>query len=171
MRTLAPQLGIRDPQVVALVTCMEADVRAGCPGGTLFGESISQALAHYVIARYSSAKPRPAPRWARLSPIQRARVVEYIRCHLGDAVRLPDLCRVANLGPRQLSVAFRKTMGMTPHQYVTRVRIDEAKRLLKDRGLPLAEIALSLGFASQSHFTQVFRAVTGTTPKRYQRDV
>ena len=77
--------------------------------------------------------------------------------------------RVADLGHRQFTVAFRRAVGVTPHRYVTRIRIEEAKRLLAARRLPLAEIALTLGFANQSDFTQVFHALTGITPKRYQR--
>ena len=61
-------------------------------------------------------------------------------------------------------------MGVTPHQYVMRERVGEAKRLLAKGHMSVAEVALTVGFASQSHFTDLFRRAVGTTPKRYQQD-
>ncbi len=60
-------------------------------------------------------------------------------------------------------------IDVTCHMYVLHERVNWAKRLLERRS-SLNEIALSLGFGSQSYFTQVFRKTTGTTPKRYQRE-
>jgi AraC family transcriptional regulator len=57
---------------------------------------------------------------------------------------------------------------MSPWQYVQARRVKRAQQLLADRKTSLAEIALSLGFSSQSHFTNVFREAVGVTPKAYR---
>ncbi|WP_250564893.1 helix-turn-helix transcriptional regulator [Adonisia turfae] len=58
-------------------------------------------------------------------------------------------------------------MGCSPYQYVLRCRVERAKRLLLQRKLSIADVALTVGFSSQSHLTQHFRRHVGTTPKRF----
>ena len=66
---------------------------------------------------------------------------------------------------------FKQVMGVAPHQYVNQQRIEKAKRLLKERSLTIAEIALESGFASQSHLNKLFRKYVGTTPKNYREQL
>ena len=77
---------------------------------------------------------------------------------------------MAELSPKHFLVAFRNSVGVTPHQYVIRERVREATRLLAARRMSVAEVALTLGFSSQSHFTEIFQKAIGTTPKRYQQE-
>jgi AraC family transcriptional regulator len=168
---LSPQPGIQDPQLAALVRAMEAEVKAGCPAGRLYGESLSLALAVYVSGRYSAtATTRQQPVKGGLSRRQRERVLDYIHANLESDLSLSALAAVAQLSPRYFSLAFRNSVGVTPHQYVIRERISEAERLLVARRMPVAEVAMTLGFASQSHFTKIFHRATGTTPKRYRQE-
>jgi AraC family transcriptional regulator len=101
---------------------------------------------------------------------QLQRVLDYIEARLGSDLSLTELAGVAELSPDHFSRAFRNSVGFTPHQYVIRERISAAKRLLAARRTPIAEVALALGFASQSHFTELFHRAVGTTPKRYQQE-
>src|SRR5262249_12785880 len=80
----------------------------------------------------------------------------------------------AELGPdgslgRLYAESLANSMGLAPHQYVLEQRIDRAKTLLSETALSLTEIAYRLGFASQSHFTAVFRRLTSTTPEAYRK--
>lgn len=99
------------------------------------------------------------------------RVCEYIDAHLHDEIMLVDLADTAGWSVRHFSRVFRQSTGQTPHNFIVRRRIDRAKDLLKARSLPLAEIALTCGFADQSHFTTAFRKVTGLTPLRWRNDL
>ena len=62
--------------------------------------------------------------------------------------------------------AFRKEVGLPPHEFLTQVRIRRAMKLLL-RGLPIAEVALETGFVDQSHLTNRFKRLVGTTPKQF----
>jgi AraC family transcriptional regulator len=133
----------------------------------------AQLLGAHLLRRYSSLAGRPVPRAdqkisAALSPTQVRRVREYIRVNLGRDIGLAELADQASLSPHYFSLLFKHTLGATPHRYMLRERLHEAQRLLVAGRMSISEVALSLGFADQSHFSQAFRKMTGTTPKRYQ---
>ena len=84
-----------------------------------------------------------------------------------DALPLADLAQDAGLSVRHLIRSFEAATGVTPHRYLTSIRIERARRLLRS-GTPPAEVAAATGFADQAHLTRVFRAAMGTTPGAYR---
>ena len=80
---------------------------------------------------------------------------------------LAELADVVSLSPRYFTKLFRTAFGTTPHRYVMRQRLAEGARLLARGRYDLADVAVRLGFCSQSHFTAAFRQVYGVTPHRY----
>jgi AraC family transcriptional regulator len=64
---------------------------------------------------------------------------------------------------------FKQSMGMTPTNYIAERRIERAKRLLQETEVPISEIALRVGFSSQSHFTSCFRRLAGLTPRSFRK--
>ena len=164
----AQKSGIEDPALASLMLLMEADVAAGCPNGRLYGESLSIALAAHIAARHSRKPVETLPRGALSRPVL-TRVLDFIRANLGRDLTITQLAAVADLSPHHFSLLFKRSVGVAPHQWVLHARVREAERLLLMRSMSVAEVALTLGFASQSHFTDVFRRLTGTTPKRYQQ--
>jgi AraC family transcriptional regulator len=97
------------------------------------------------------------------------RVRRYIDANLDGDLSLDMLAREAGLPPPTLTQAFTRVQGVTPHQYVMQRRVEQASGLLMSASLPLAEIALRTGFASQSHFSAVFKKVTSLTPNEFRR--
>ena len=95
------------------------------------------------------------------------RAMDYAETHLEEALSLAVLAEVAATGPFHFLRCFRDATARTPAVWVKARRVERAKRLLR-RPAPLAEIAFACGFASQSHFGQVFRAHTGMTPGRWR---
>lgn len=164
-----PQYAVSDPHVVALVLNMRDEIRAGCTTGKLYGEALSMALAARLRARYSRHKAAPlARRGLALSPRQVRRVREYIKNNLASNIGTRELADQVNLSPHYFSMLFKHAVGMAPHHYVLQERIHEAQRKLAAGSTSISELALTLGFSDQSHFSRAFRKVTGTTPKRYQ---
>jgi AraC-like DNA-binding protein len=96
------------------------------------------------------------------------KIVAFIDEHLNADVALSDMARLVDYSPDYLARLFKASFGVPPHQYVLRRRIERAKGLLLDRGRSIAEVAHACGFATQSHFTSVFKSRLGITPAAYR---
>jgi AraC family transcriptional regulator len=96
------------------------------------------------------------------------RVVEYVDEHLGAKITLQDLAEVAGLSRMHFAAQFRAAMGLRPHEYLLKRRIERAEELLKRANVPLVDIALSVGFQTQAHFTTVFKRFAGDTPYQWR---
>jgi AraC family transcriptional regulator len=97
------------------------------------------------------------------------RVRDLIESALGEDLRLERLAREAGVSAHAFSQAFARAFGTTPHAYIRDRRIERAKSLLLAHDLPLAEVALHCGFASQSHLTTTFKRLVGRTPGAFRR--
>ncbi len=166
---LSPGLQIiQDPQLTNFLSAMMAEVKDGCPRGRIYGESISMALAGYIIGRYNVEGRNQNPSTAKLSATQLRSVRDYVQSHLSDDVSLQELADVLTLSSRHFCQLFKNTLGVTPHQYVLCERIRESLALLSSGRMSVSEVAQATGFADQSHFAGVFKKVTKITPKQYQ---
>jgi AraC family transcriptional regulator len=122
-------------------------------------ESRAVALA-FSIVKFSVRAPRD------LRSLQRAR--EYIHAHFSENLTLARVARAAGVHPVYLGQIFRKQFGETLGEYLNRIRVRAAAGLLANSDVPLSSIAVDLGFYDQSHFTRVFRQVTGATPGTFR---
>jgi AraC-like DNA-binding protein len=98
------------------------------------------------------------------------RAVEFLQARACDHIRLEDASRASGVGLFHLIRLFQKHLGLTPHAYLTQVRIAKSRQLLR-LGEPVAQVALDVGFADQAHFTKRFKQLTGTTPALYARSM
>lgn len=94
--------------------------------------------------------------------------LNYIDSHFNEKITLDDLALKTELNPCYLASLFKKETGKTFGNYLTDVRIETSKALLSKTNYSITQIACSLAFCSQSHFTHIFRARTGYTPKEYR---
>ena len=79
-----------------------------------------------------------------------------------------DVAQAVGISRRNLEVKFRKTVGRTILSEIQRIRLDHAKRMLRDTDLPIPQVAESSGYNSASYLTQVFRKEVGVTPAKYR---
>jgi AraC family transcriptional regulator len=105
-----------------------------------------------------------------LSPAALRRVQLFVEANLGRAIHLPDLAARAALSPYHFARAFKASAGMTPRRYVEHRRIEQAKRLLTESPQSLAQVAMEVGFGTQSRLTSTFKRRTGFTPGEYRRE-
>jgi AraC-like DNA-binding protein len=91
----------------------------------------------------------------------------FIDSHFADSINLEDIADEAFFSKFHFIRLFKKTYGRTPHQYLTYVRIENAKLLL-EAGLPASEVCGDVGFDSISSFTDLFKRLVGRTPSAYQ---
>jgi AraC family transcriptional regulator len=165
---LTPDWELKDRHIAALMMALHADLEDGQPAGPLYGEMLAATLAAYLVKRFS-IRPVAAKRAAGGLPKARLRrVFEFISAHLGDEIRLETLASIAGMSQHHFSELFRRSTGVTPHQYVIGQRVERGKRMLRDTDLSILEIGLATGFADQSHFTKTFRRVTRVTPRDYR---
>ena len=83
---------------------------------------------------------------------------------------MQELADFVKMNRSYLISVFKNDTGIGPGAYVTKLRIDEARRLLTVSGNSLSSIAEALGFSSQSHFQNVFKKETGETPMQYRNN-
>jgi AraC family transcriptional regulator len=124
-----------------------------------------EALALEIIAaasrRADNLRERSIPRWLR-----QAR--EYLHAHFAGKLSFAVLAKIVGVHPVYLAREFRRAFGCTMGEYVRRLRIETACRKMTNSELPLDEIALVVGFYDQSHFSNVFKRLTGATPSQYR---
>ena len=101
-----------------------------------------------------------------LTRTQLQQAIDYIQTHLNRDLSLAELASVVNISPTYFASLFKQAMGIAPHQYVIQLRVERAKLMLSKTDLAIANIALQVGFSSQSHLTQQFKRITGLTPKQ-----
>jgi AraC family transcriptional regulator len=95
---------------------------------------------------------------------------DFIDNQLDSEFGVEDLSAIVKLSPQRFSEQFRRATRMSPWRYVQSRRVEKARNLLMCTRLPLVEIAFRLGFASQSHFTNVFKREMGMAPQRFRND-
>jgi AraC family transcriptional regulator len=96
------------------------------------------------------------------------RVFEYVDLHLSAKITLAELAGVAGLSRMHFASQFRAATNLRPHEFVLRRRILRAKELLQNTTTPIVEIALTVGFQTQAHFTTIFKRFVGSTPNRWR---
>jgi AraC family transcriptional regulator len=116
-----------------------------------------------VVAQVASPGPR-------LVAWQRRRVLEHIDTHLANTLRNKDLAELVDYSEFHFNVAFRNSVGASPHEYLIRRRIERAQQLMLTTPMPLCDVASECGLADQAHLSRLFRKVVGETPAAWRRE-
>ncbi|MCI5067831.1 AraC family transcriptional regulator [Acidovorax sp.] len=148
----------------SLMDAMRMDILESSPTGAMAGDLLVAALLAHVRPQEDGNKAM-AP--GSLSPAARRRVLECIEARLDTPLALAELARDAGVSVRHFSRAFSAAMGMPPHQYILRQRVERA-RILVSQGMPLAEVAQQVGFSDQSQLSRTFRRFTGCSPTAFR---
>jgi AraC family transcriptional regulator len=162
--------GVRDRAAEHIVNLLSEEMEAGGPAGRMYAESLVQALVSRYLALAPSDFSPPAPSPHVMHPRLLRRLRDWMECNLHRDVSLTAMAREANYSSTHLLRSFRAATGMTPHQYLLELRVAKAESLLRDKGPRLIDIASRCGFASQAHFTQIFKTRRGLTPGQYRRE-
>jgi AraC family transcriptional regulator len=137
----------------------------------LFIDHMMLAATAHVIQAYGGVHPGREPSRGGLAPWQVKRACDRLDSDLAGKLSLQQIAAEFDLSISHFSRAFRISTGLPPHRWLLRQRVETAKQLMTVRDLPLSEIAISAGFANQSHFTRVFSAAVGVSPAAWRREV
>lgn len=165
--------GLRDVSLMWLGKAVNGEMQRQSSAGRLLVETLGLSLAEKIIQSYTggvASRPAPPVSAGGLGASRLRRVLDYIEDNLTGDVSVKDLASVACLSPYHFARLFRAAVGMAPHAYLSKRRLALAKRLLSQSDCPLAEIALTCGFSSQSNFAKAFKGSTGKAPGAYRKD-
>ncbi len=130
---------------------------------------IAVAICAHLLHHYVEVPPRDHPSTkSSLSVWQEKAAKEFMIDHIGSDISVAAIAASAGLSSSHFSQRFKDATGLTPHQWLLKMRVAQAKELLADRSMNLSEIAAKCGFADQSHFTKVFVREAGTTPAAWR---
>jgi len=103
------------------------------------------------------------PNWERISPSIR-KAVAYIAKNFSEPLSIQSLSAMIGMSPQHFSASFSKQLNIGFKEYLTQIRVEEAKNLLTATDYPISQIAVFVGYADQSSFTKAFKRITGITP-------
>lgn len=136
----------------------------------LYADAVGLAIATRLLSRGDCCDPsQPKRNCGTLPKWRLKRVIEYIDGHLEEAITLADLAAVTGLTRMHFAAQFRVSTGIRPHEFLLRRRIEHAQELLLQSNLSIVDVALSVGFQTQAHFTTVFKRFVGNTPHQWRR--
>jgi len=124
---------------------------------------LAREFSTLAFERYQSL-PRVHP----LSTWRLNRVRRHAETRLDQRLTLEELADVAGFSRAHFAATFKAATSMSAHEFLLRLRIQEAAKLLLGTDLPLVDIALQCGFQNQPHFTTVFKKMTSVTPRRWR---
>ena len=159
---LAERLSGREPALQGLAEALAAEAATGFSNGPLYWNSVSDRIIEHLVERHLTQPARPTR--ATLSASALTRLTDFIHAHLEEPIDVDALAGVVAQSRFHFSRVFARSVGVSPHRYVMQLRLQRALTLLRERRLPLSEIALSTGFADQSHLTRWARRVYGLPP-------
>jgi AraC family transcriptional regulator len=159
---------LRDPLLGELLRTIAGELDRPESDEDLFGDLAVALFAAKLERALGVGHASPSLHRGGLAPFALRRVREYVAAHLADRVRLQQLAAVAGLSQFHFARAFKASVGVSPHAYVLRCRIGEAKRLLSGSNLPVAEVARRVGFSSVGQLSTRFRGYVGVTPSRFR---
>ncbi len=165
--SLRDETFVRDQTIETVIRSAILPLRWEEPADRIAASHAGRMLTAYLVSRFSERPVKAALARGGLSPAVLRRVVDFVEAHLDAPLTIDELAAIGGLSPYHFARAFKRSVGESPHRFVLRRRIERAKILIATDRLPLAEVAIAVGFSSQSHFTVRFREVVGLTPKRF----
>jgi AraC-like DNA-binding protein len=126
-------------------------------------------ILHHLMRRFGpSAMLRSEFVQRRQQAARLARLFEFVRWNYAEPISVTQAARLVHLSPPRFMKVFRKAAGMTFVAFLTKVRLAEAQRLLRETDRTIAEIAVTTGFSDQSYFDRRFKRTFGRTPQQYR---
>lgn len=160
-----------DAIIRALLTRLVTDTS----GGSITRGLDAEIAARSLVVRLVEITRGETPDWHADSSIFDSRtmgeITNYIDSHLQHYVPLADLALLCKMSSSHFAKKFRHSAGLSLQRFVNRRRLRAAMAVLSTESTPLSQVALDLGFSSQSHFTRLFSDMTGFTPSSFRRQI
>ena len=136
--------------------------------GKVFTKYLVNLLLIYLLYNCCILKPKKNQVQGQLSADKLQQAIDYIQSNLAEDISLESIANELGISRYYFCRLFKKSMGISPYQYLIQSRIERAKELLLQPHISISDVALKVGFSSQSHFTKYFKKVVGITPKEFE---
>jgi AraC family transcriptional regulator len=161
--------GFEDPHIVPLLEQLREE--AGRTNASrMFVRGIAQALAIHLARNYTAITETARGETSSLPGFKLRRVTDWMAEHLDEEFSLPRLAEQAGMSEFHFNRLFKRATGVPPSQYQIKLRMDAARRLLRETKNSVITIANEVGYSNPSHFAQLFRKETGLAPTDYRRE-
>jgi AraC family transcriptional regulator len=157
-----------DAVISSIGLALLAELESEGLSGRLYRESLANVLAVHLLRHYTTSAIVARHFSGGLSGQRLRQVKDFIAANYASDLKLDELAHEARMSSFHFAREFKKTTGTSPHQYLIKFRVEQAKAMLAESELPLIEVGLRSGFSHQSHFTRLFHRLTGTTPQSYR---
>ena len=168
---LTLRVGIDEPLVKHIALSLKRELESGTTGGRCYGETLAHALAVHLVLHFGTQAVQPREAGRGLARYQLDRAIDFVHGHLAEDISLESLAGAAGLSPFHFARLFKRSTGLSPHQYVLRCRVERARGLLMRSKSSIAEVAVDVGFCDQSHLAAHFKRVYGVSPKAFLQQV
>lgn len=165
---ILPCFATPDPLIYQFCQALKSELELCELCNRFYVDHLIAALSMHLIRNYSTQEPSIRDYSDGLSKCKLQQAISYIKEHLTENLSLQEMSGVVGMSPHYFTSLFKVSTGMSAYQYVIHCRMERAKHLLCKEDLSIAEVSLQVGFQNQSHFTNVFRKHTSTTPKMYR---
>ena len=166
---LLPHCLRHDPVIAQMGAFVAQEIQAPSGGSQMMLDSVSLALIVRMLRTWSSLSERTDLLKAGLAPWQQERAIALLQSRYHENLSVSDLAAEARLSPFHFIRSFRRSVGVPPHQYLTRIRLERGRVLLETTNLPVSDVASQIGYESPSYFARLFRRNYGMTPTDYRR--
>lgn len=163
------RLDLRDGSLRGLMTLLAVEAETGGLSGKLYAQHLAHALALRFLWLSGGAHIPGHSHSGKMPNRVLQRVLDRMKAGLATDLDLNTLAAESGYSRSHFLRTFRAAMGCSPHRWLTRLRMDQAKTMLRRDSESLIDIALACGFSSHAHFSNTFRQIVGATPSEYRR--
>ena len=135
----------------------------------LFVQGIAQAIAIHLARNYAVLAKKSSKASPSLPGFKLRRITDWMAEHAAEEFNLDQLAAQVGLSKFHFDRLFKSAMGVSPSRYHINLRMDTARRLLRETKKSVVTIALEVGYTNPSHFAQLFRRETGLSPSNYRQ--
>jgi AraC family transcriptional regulator len=168
-RSLPDASGDRDPLVENLVQALLRREKAQEVSRGIETDMLLSVLMNRLTElRNKIIAAKKQPRVISLQKWRLERAYRFVDANIDKPIRLEGLAKASGLSRMHFAAQFRAATGLRPHDYVLRRRVQCARSMLVASDRSIVEVALSVGFRTQAHFTTVFKRIVGLTPYRWR---
>jgi len=163
---------IKDPNLEYIFKLLLTEIQAGNQNGKLFIENIVSILAFHFAKNYSKGQsPGLVENVSGFTSKELEKAFYYIDKNMSEKFKIDNLAEELGVSKFNFIKRFKSSTKVTPHQFIIKRKLERSKNLLKEDSLSLTDITYMLNFSDQSHFSNSFKKMYGTTPREFRKTI